>query len=113
MVEADLAVGAAGTTSWERCCVGLPTILLVLADNQRFAAHNLSQVGAVKLLEVTDALESVLIPRLCELCQSEAMRLSLAHTAARVTDGLGTRRVIDEIAPRARNTGSSARSTRS
>ena len=39
MAESDLAIGAAGSTSWERCCLGLPTIMLVLADNQRPAAE--------------------------------------------------------------------------
>ena len=35
MAEADLAIGAGGTTTWERCCLGLPAVLLIVADNQR------------------------------------------------------------------------------
>ncbi|MBT6471973.1 MAG: UDP-2,4-diacetamido-2,4,6-trideoxy-beta-L-altropyranose hydrolase, partial [Candidatus Marinimicrobia bacterium] len=35
MLEADLAIGAGGSTSWERCCLGLPTLLFVTAENQR------------------------------------------------------------------------------
>ncbi len=38
MADSDLAIGAAGATSWERCCLGLPTVMVVLADNQRYAA---------------------------------------------------------------------------
>ncbi|MFD2237992.1 UDP-2,4-diacetamido-2,4,6-trideoxy-beta-L-altropyranose hydrolase [Aureimonas populi] len=44
----DLAVGAAGGSAWERCCLGLPTVNLVLADNQRTIALMLSQAGAAK-----------------------------------------------------------------
>ncbi|EAZ98227.1 UDP-2,4-diacetamido-2,4,6-trideoxy-beta-L-altropyranose hydrolase [Marinobacter sp. ELB17] len=45
MCRADLAVGAAGSTSWERCCLGLPALIVVLADNQKSAAHALSERG--------------------------------------------------------------------
>ena len=97
MTEADLAIGAAGTTSWERCCVGLPTILLVLADNQRFAARSLARAGAVKLLENTSDLELHLTAALHELSQSEALRLSLVRASAQVTDGLGAKRLAERV----------------
>lgn len=51
MSEADLAIGAAGSTSWERCCLGLPTLMLVLADNQREIAEALSRAGAAVFLD--------------------------------------------------------------
>ena len=34
ILKADLAIGACGTTSWERCCLGLPSIVITIADNQ-------------------------------------------------------------------------------
>jgi UDP-2,4-diacetamido-2,4,6-trideoxy-beta-L-altropyranose hydrolase len=102
MVEADIAIGAAGTTSWERCCLGVPSIVLVLAENQRLVARNLFRLGAVKLIESTGTFEPALIGLLLELVQSEATRLSLAQAAASVTDGMGTRRVVDEIVGRDR-----------
>ncbi|MBL6432528.1 MAG: hypothetical protein HPM95_21450, partial [Alphaproteobacteria bacterium] len=42
----DLAVGAAGSSAWERCCLGLPSVMLVIADNQQAIAHALSEAGA-------------------------------------------------------------------
>lgn len=50
MKSADIAIGAAGSSAWERCSLGLPTLLLVLADNQLPAAQALSKVGAVQYL---------------------------------------------------------------
>lgn len=47
MTQADLAIGAAGSTSWERACLGLPTVLLVLAENQKPGAKALQQSGLV------------------------------------------------------------------
>lgn len=47
MVEADLAMGAGGSTTWERCSVGLPSITIVVADNQRELMGTLDRLGAL------------------------------------------------------------------
>jgi UDP-2,4-diacetamido-2,4,6-trideoxy-beta-L-altropyranose hydrolase len=89
MRDADLAVGAAGTTTWERCCLGLPTVAVVLADNQRLAADNLEQAAAVVR---TDCLEAV--PALVRgLLDDKELRLRMIAAAAAVTDGLGAERL--------------------
>jgi UDP-2,4-diacetamido-2,4,6-trideoxy-beta-L-altropyranose hydrolase len=51
MLDADLAIGAGGSTSWERCCLGLPTLLHIAADNQKSIAKKLERIGAVKIIE--------------------------------------------------------------
>jgi UDP-2,4-diacetamido-2,4,6-trideoxy-beta-L-altropyranose hydrolase len=50
MANADIAIGAAGSTTWERCCLGLPTIQIVVADNQIDIARNLASINAIKLI---------------------------------------------------------------
>lgn len=45
MANADLAIGAGGTTTWERCYLGLPTIVIILAENQSDIAKYLEKVG--------------------------------------------------------------------
>ncbi|MBP0556392.1 hypothetical protein J8J23_21505, partial [Mycobacterium tuberculosis] len=52
MANADLAIGAAGSTTWERWCVGLPVVRTVLADNQQVMAKALADKNLVKV--VTD-----------------------------------------------------------
>ncbi|MDT0602859.1 UDP-2,4-diacetamido-2,4,6-trideoxy-beta-L-altropyranose hydrolase [Thalassotalea castellviae] len=47
MLSADLAIGASGTTAWERCSLGLPTLVVIMADNQNLVASNLAKQGAV------------------------------------------------------------------
>ena len=54
MAKADLAIGATGSTSWERCCLGLPTIQLIISENQRQIAEALDKIKAIKLLEKLD-----------------------------------------------------------
>lgn len=91
MFETDLAIGAAGSTSWERCALGVPTILLVLADNQREIAARLSTAGAARLFAVTD-LERLPIIDADVSTTTELSRLSAC--ASTITDGKGTSRVI-------------------
>ena len=47
MAKADLAFGACGTTTWERCLLGIPSIVSILADNQRAPTQQLAKVHAV------------------------------------------------------------------
>lgn len=58
MVEADLAIGAGGTSSWERCFLGLPSILIIVAENQTEVTYAIAEKGAIQLLgessEVTE-----------------------------------------------------------
>src|SRR5690606_4124425 len=46
MSNADLCIGAAGSTAWERCTLGLPAIMITTADNQRDIAQALNEHGA-------------------------------------------------------------------
>lgn len=93
MLAADLAVGAAGTTTWERCCLGLPSVVLVMADNQREIAANLVAAGAVlKAEDVADVAREI-----SALCQSAEARLAMAEAAAAVVDGRGADQVAAAI----------------
>ena len=94
MTEADLAIGAAGSTSWERCCLGLPTILMVLADNQRPIASALNEQGAVMVVDhLAPEASHNLRHGIEELMQDRGKLMALSQAAARVTDGCGAARV--------------------
>lgn len=47
ILKADLAIGACGSTSWERCCLGLPTVVVTIAENQKPIAKELHKRGLV------------------------------------------------------------------
>ena len=47
MVAADLAIGASGSASWERCAVGLPAVAMAVAVNQRRILEGLAAVVAI------------------------------------------------------------------
>lgn len=93
MADSDLAIGAAGATSWERCCLGVATIMLVLAENQFKIAEALCNAGAAHLLDVSKLQDNQ------QLISSEYLEEPLwlgemSAAAAAITDGLGVERVI-------------------
>jgi UDP-2,4-diacetamido-2,4,6-trideoxy-beta-L-altropyranose hydrolase len=92
MVDSDLAIGAAGSTSWERCCLGLPSFLLVLAQNQKDIGSALSRAGAVYVSRVED-IDKALLKLFEEFASNPAALLSMSEKAAVICDGQGATRV--------------------
>ena len=96
MAESDLAIGAAGGSAWERCALGLPTVLLILADNQRAGADALAASGSAALLgeptEIGNSLEQV-IGRFID----NKMLAKMARAAAGIADGEGAVRVVGKL----------------
>ena len=93
MANADLAIGAAGSTTWERCCLGLPSIQVVIAKNQEAIAASLEKKNAIKLIP------SIL--DLKELIDSDQSWMKdVYHISSQICDGLGTDRVIEEVSLR-------------
>lgn len=96
MCLADLSIGAAGSTSWERCCMGLPAITIVLAENQRLIGETLVKSGAGLLVDVSRV--SADLPQLVKcLSESEDERQLRIQSAAAVCDGGGVERVVAAI----------------
>lgn len=93
MADSDLAIGAAGATSWERCCLGLPTIMLVLAENQLKVAQGLEQVGAAALVTSRPSAEYQLAPLLGELASNPQKLHAMSKLSAAIVDGTGSHSV--------------------
>jgi len=90
MANADIAIGAAGSTTWERCCLGLPTIQIVIAENQLFSAKMLEQYGAVQMVakinEISQLLEN-----------SDEWLKGVSVTASKICDGMGVYKVANKL----------------
>lgn len=99
MVGADLAIGGAGSTAWERCCLGLPTLMFVLADNQRDIADALARIGAAENLGNVDHQAGArLSKRLDALVTEQDLVKGMGVAAASLCDGQGSQRVSKAIA---------------
>ena len=96
MAQADLAIGAAGATAWERCCLGLPSLVVVAAENQRHVAQGLAAAGAAQVLD-SDFSAADLAGLLAPLLSESAKRAAMAHRARRLCDGLGCGRMAEVL----------------
>ena len=94
MANSDLAFGAAGSTSWERCCLGLPTFLFVLARNQENIAKTLEEMGAAKVLKLEHLSEEI---SAMSLLDSKEMLQTMSKAGAGISDGMGISRVTKII----------------
>lgn len=93
LARADLAVGAGGSSAWERCALGLPTLMVTAYDNQRQVAAGLAEAGAVVPLgwheEVTAKAAAQAVRRLAADPQAVA---DLSRRSLALCDGRGAER---------------------
>lgn len=95
MLRADLAIGAAGTSAWERCLAGLPSIVCVLADNQRRAGQDLVSSGAARSVGFHRSSDTNSYVELLKVLTTEPQTVrGMAQKARSLIDGLGTERVV-------------------
>ena len=93
---ADLAVGAGGSSVWERCAVGLPGLTLVLAPNQAPGARALAAAGAGEVVDVHAAdFEAAFDRAFTGLFRSPERRARMGQAAANLCDGEGAARAAE------------------
>lgn len=99
MASADLAIGAGGTTSWERCCLGLASIIIVAADNQQAVASSLQGYGAAQIVDGRTGISTKALGQMIEDLLADPQKLqSMAKAAWQVCDGRGADRVFSAMA---------------
>jgi len=88
MASADLALGAGGTATWERCYVGLPTIATSIAPNQDAVLAELAAAGALVSLGCAgDVGERDVADRIEQLLTDPVLVRRLAARATDVVHG--------------------------
>jgi UDP-2,4-diacetamido-2,4,6-trideoxy-beta-L-altropyranose hydrolase len=98
MAWADVTVSAIGTTSWELAFMGLPNVLITLADNQRATAAALNDAGvSISLGAHGDLTAASLLQSLCALLEDQERRSRMSEDARLLVDGYGSRRVTARI----------------
>lgn len=100
MEQADLGIGAGGTTSWERCCLGLPSLIVIAADNQSHNVEELLKAGAVKVLGRREAMT---LDRIADVVGDLAANgneiIKMSEHASRICDGRGVLNVLCSLLP--------------
>jgi UDP-2,4-diacetamido-2,4,6-trideoxy-beta-L-altropyranose hydrolase len=94
MAEADLGIGAGGSASWERCCLGLPALLVALAENQIDIAKALDSIGACVYVGTKEEADLSTLQQAVTnlLATHNKLEITSRHALALV-DGMGVSRV--------------------
>lgn len=95
MLEHDICFGAAGSSSWERCALGLPSLLFAFADNQKLILENLQKYGAVISLPI-ETPESEFASQLSRLKEPD-LYMNMVHNCLNVCDGAGVHRARELV----------------
>ncbi len=93
--EADLAIGAAGATTWERCCLGLPTILIKTAENQNDVIERVAGTGAAISYDLNSPDRAATLEGLIQKVTAEYG--TMYKNASQIVDGLGTLRIVNYL----------------
>ncbi|MBK1633380.1 UDP-2,4-diacetamido-2,4,6-trideoxy-beta-L-altropyranose hydrolase [Thiohalocapsa halophila] len=98
MTQADLAIGAGGATTWERCCLVLPSLVVSIAENQRPACLALADAGLIDYLGHKDRVTTDRLRRALQaLLDDPEQRQHLAAAGAALVDGRGVERVVRHL----------------
>ncbi len=98
MSRADLAIGAGGSSTWERACLGLPSLTVILADNQAELARRLEREGASVALDArSPGFGSALAVAVRGLAGHDQALKALSSKASALCDGLGSGRVAAAV----------------
>jgi spore coat polysaccharide biosynthesis predicted glycosyltransferase SpsG len=93
LLHADLAIGAAGSSSWERCAVGVPSIAVIVADNQRAPARTLRARDAAIVIGA-DEIDTRLSADVTRLAADADARARLSQSSAALVDAQGVDRIV-------------------
>ncbi len=95
MTDSDFAIGAGGTTSWERACLALPSALIEIADNQTVIIQNLLTAQAVMTFgHIDDFDQKAVKESFLSVANDPNLMHSLSENSSKICDGMGCQTVI-------------------
>ncbi len=97
MLRADIAVTAGGSTCYETACMGLPSIAVAVADNQRPLTSKLNEFGVLICIGAPDAVERKLAPEVAALLDDPKRRTNMGRRGRELIDGWGALRIARRI----------------
>jgi len=97
MAAADLAIGAGGTAIWERSCLGLPSISLCVAENQRKQIRDAAEVGLLYAPSNDNNLIALIQNHTNGLLENSALLKLISNAEMNAVDGKGVARIISAM----------------
>lgn len=97
MAKADLAIGAGGSATWERCCLGLPTIAIATAANQLRQVEDAASEGLLYAPEIDKDFAGLVQRHLGALIENSNLRKLISQQAMCAVDGFGVLRLARKM----------------
>jgi spore coat polysaccharide biosynthesis predicted glycosyltransferase SpsG len=98
MARADLAIGAGGVSNWERMLVGLPSVVLAVAENQEAACSALDSEGLIRYVgPLSDVSPEQVSDAVAALVADAPARRTMARRGQALVDGAGAIRSASVI----------------
>jgi UDP-2,4-diacetamido-2,4,6-trideoxy-beta-L-altropyranose hydrolase len=99
MSEADLAIAAGGSATWERCCLGLPSVVLSVAENQDELVESAAIQGLIYKVEKLNLEANKLSWHIQLLIENSPLRQLLFNNGLQLVKGNGANKVCDLLLP--------------
>lgn len=96
LANCDLLIGAGGSTVWEACCLGLPSLLKILADNQERSVIQLNELGCAFMFDRSVPINVDLPKKMSRILESDQLE-KMSRVCATLTDGLGAQLVAKKL----------------
>jgi len=98
MLNANIAIGSSGATAWERCCLGLPSLSIISADNQQLVSKSLMDAGAITNLGCFKQLNiKTFRDAFAELFHNQKNYQKMVLRSFSCCDGLGAGRAAKRV----------------
>lgn len=100
LATADLAIGAGGTTTWERMCMGVPSVVVCIAENQRAGCEQLAKENLIYYLGTWESVSCSDIAAAMRdaLCMPKLLA-EMSELGQRKVDGVGVARIREALDP--------------
>jgi len=100
MVKSDLMIGAGGSTTWERCCLGRPSLVITIAKNQEQTAEDSAGQGYIFYLGPSSAVTSSMIyDHLKCLIENHKLTAFISEHSKKLVDAHGVKKVVTRLTP--------------
>jgi UDP-2,4-diacetamido-2,4,6-trideoxy-beta-L-altropyranose hydrolase len=97
LLQADIAIGAGGSTSWERGCLGLPTLAFIVAPNQEALTLQADHLGLLQAAtsDIRDA--DALSKEMQDFLDADEARERMSKACLDTIDAQGAQRIVDQM----------------
>lgn len=97
ILNADLAIGAGGISTWERCCLGLPSLVIATAENQIKQLRDMASIGSCYLIDNPKSITESFRLHISALLENSYLLNCIAVNCKDLVDGLGAGRLINKL----------------